>query len=77
MFNRRVPVVGITSLGIDHTNLLGSTIEEIAWHKSGIFKENSKAYTVPQPANAMKILLERSKERKVYKCWKILKINHY
>ncbi|KAK9708737.1 hypothetical protein QE152_g27043 [Popillia japonica] len=60
----RVPVVGITSLGIDHTNLLGSTIEEIAWHKSGIFKENSKAYTVPQPANAMKILLERSKERK-------------
>ncbi|KAI4459953.1 folylpolyglutamate synthase-related [Holotrichia oblita] len=60
----RVPVVGITSLGIDHTNLLGSTIEEIAWHKSGIFKENCKAYTMPQSPNAMKVLLERSKERK-------------
>ena len=33
------PVVcGVTSLGLDHLNLLGSTIEEIAWHKGGIFK---------------------------------------
>ena len=30
----RVPrVCGITSLGIDHTKLLGNTIEDIAWHK--------------------------------------------
>ena len=33
------PVVcGVTSLDIDHTNLLGHTLEEIAWHKAGIFK---------------------------------------
>ncbi|KAH0615573.1 hypothetical protein JD844_005014 [Phrynosoma platyrhinos] len=35
----RKPVVcGISALGIDHTNLLGDTIEKIAWQKGGIFK---------------------------------------
>lgn len=28
----------ITSVGIDHTSTLGSTIAEIAWHKAGIIK---------------------------------------
>lgn len=31
-------VTGITALGIDHVNVLGKTLKEIAWHKSGIFK---------------------------------------
>lgn len=31
-------VCGITSLGLDHCALLGSTIGEIAWHKAGIMK---------------------------------------
>lgn len=35
----RKPVVcGVSSLGIDHTSLLGDTVEEIAWQKGGIFK---------------------------------------
>ncbi|MGB9607325.1 MAG: bifunctional folylpolyglutamate synthase/dihydrofolate synthase [bacterium] len=29
----------ITDIGIDHTDILGSTIEEIAWEKGGIIKE--------------------------------------
>lgn len=29
---------GISSLGIDHTQILGDTIEKIAWQKGGIFK---------------------------------------
>ena len=36
--NRNPVVCGITSLGIDHCSILGNTLEEIAWHKSGIFK---------------------------------------
>ncbi|KRT84033.1 hypothetical protein AMK59_830, partial [Oryctes borbonicus] len=60
----RVPVVGITSLGIDHTNILGTTLREIAWHKAGIFKPNCKAYTMLQPRDAMKVLMQRSRERK-------------
>uniref|UniRef100_A0A9R1SJ92 Folylpolyglutamate synthase n=2 Tax=Cyprinus carpio TaxID=7962 RepID=A0A9R1SJ92_CYPCA len=35
---RRSWVCGISSLGIDHTSILGDTIEKIAWQKGGIFK---------------------------------------
>ena len=31
-------VCGIASLGLDHVKVLGSTVEQIAWHKAGIFK---------------------------------------
>ena len=56
---------GITSLGIDHTVLLGETIEDIAWHKAGIMKVGVKAYTAPQPAAAMLVLDQRAKEKGV------------
>jgi len=42
-------VCGITSLGIDHTSLLGNTIEEISWQKAGIMKYMCPTVTVPQP----------------------------
>lgn len=57
-------VTGITSLGIDHEGMLGNTLESIAWHKAGIFKEDVPAYSVPQPENAEKVLRERANERK-------------
>lgn len=60
----RNPVcVGITSLALEHTSLLGNTIEEIAYQKSGIFKPNTKAFTVPQPKEALLILEKRAVER--------------
>lgn len=31
-------VTGITALGIDHVNVLGRTLGEIAWQKGGIYK---------------------------------------
>jgi folylpolyglutamate synthase len=34
-------VCGITSLGYDHTNILGTSLADIAWHKAGIFKVSS------------------------------------
>jgi len=41
----------ITSVGIDHTQTLGDTIEEIAWHKAGIIKRGLPALSaVPHPA---------------------------
>ena len=36
-------VAVITNIGLDHTEVLGNTIEEIALTKSGIFKENGHA----------------------------------
>ena len=55
-------VTGITSLGIDHTNMLGNTIEEIAWHKGGIMKMGAPCFTVPQPAGALEVLQKRAAE---------------
>lgn len=63
MFSRKVPVVGITSLGIDHVSLLGSTLDKIAWNKAGIMKENCRAFSVPQPKIAMDVLKQRSVEK--------------
>ncbi|XP_077593294.1 folylpolyglutamate synthase, mitochondrial [Stigmatopora nigra] len=59
---RRPWVCGISSLGIDHTQILGDTIEKIAWQKGGIFKPGVPAFTVKQPEEAMEVLRERAKE---------------
>ncbi|KAF8251137.1 FolC bifunctional protein [Wilcoxina mikolae CBS 423.85] len=56
-------VTGITSLGIDHVGVLGDTIETIAWHKAGIFKSGSPAFTVEQPPSAMEVLSNRAEEK--------------
>lgn len=57
---------GITSLGIDHVPMLGTTIEEIAWQKAGVMKPGALAYTAPQPrGGAMTVLRDRAKEKGV------------
>lgn len=55
-------VCGITSLGMDHTEILGDTLGQIASHKAGIFKPKVPAFTVPQLPEAMDVILERAKE---------------
>ena len=55
-------VTGISNLGIDHTAMLGNTIEEIAWHKGGIMKRSVACYTVPQPQAALDVLTRRAGE---------------
>ncbi|KAB7493815.1 Folylpolyglutamate synthase, mitochondrial [Armadillidium nasatum] len=61
---RRPAVCGIASLDIDHTSILGETIEEISWHKAGVIKSHVPVFTVrQQPQEALKVLYERSKEK--------------
>ncbi|KAF4637066.1 hypothetical protein G7Y89_g1009 [Cudoniella acicularis] len=56
---------GITSIGLDHVDILGHTVEEIAWHKAGIFKRGSLAATVPQDEAVLQVLRKRAEERNV------------
>lgn len=56
---------GISALGIDHTIMLGNTIEEIAWNKSGIFKRSAICFSVNQPESALQVIKERSVEKEV------------
>lgn len=56
---------GVTSLGLDHVPLLGTTLGEVAWNKAGIFKPGVPALSVEQPDDAMKVLRERAQELQV------------
>ena len=49
-------VVGITSISIDHQNLLGNTIDLIAREKAGVIKKGIPVVSVPQDPAAMKEL---------------------
>jgi dihydrofolate synthase/folylpolyglutamate synthase len=55
-------VAVITPIAIDHTRLLGSTIEEIAAEKAGIIKPAAVAVLAQQPLAAAEVLLRHSAE---------------
>lgn len=56
-------VTGITSLGMDHIDQLGPTIENIAWHKAGIFKPGSAAFSVPQDPGPAEVMAKCAAEK--------------
>ena len=49
-------VAAIVSIALDHTNLLGSTLAEIAHEKAGIVKEGSTVVSWPQEPSAMEVV---------------------
>ncbi len=54
----------ITRIGLDHTAILGNTIEEIAFEKCGIIKKGSSVVCYPnQRDEALKVISQISKER--------------
>lgn len=55
----------ITTIGLDHTAILGSTIEEIAWQKCGIIKSGSVAVTSRQTEGVMSVIECTCKSRNV------------
>lgn len=50
----------ITSIGFDHTEFLGDTIEKIAFEKAGIIKKNSIVFT---PPNLPKIIEKQAQQQ--------------
>lgn len=58
-------VTGITHLGLDHTQILGKTIDRIAWNKAGILKPGVPAFTVRQEPEAMEVIEQRAQEKRV------------
>lgn len=50
----------ITSISLDHQQLLGDTIEEIAWQKAGIIKPNSHVFTpATQEPSVLKVFRDQ------------------
>jgi folylpolyglutamate synthase len=58
-------VTGITTIGIDHVRLLGTSIQDIAWHKAGIFKPGKPAFSSSQEPAAAVVLQNRAVEKNV------------
>lgn len=46
----------IPSISLEHTNFLGSTLEEIAWHKAGIIKKGKPIAVGSLPEEAEKVI---------------------
>ncbi|PYI02030.1 FolC bifunctional protein [Aspergillus sclerotiicarbonarius CBS 121057] len=59
----RPSVCAITSLALEHTDLLGDTIEEIAWAKGGIIKPGVPVFTIPQKPGATRTLQKIAAEQ--------------
>lgn len=62
---RRPCVTGITSIGMDHILQLGPTLDNIAWHKGGIFKYGARAFSAPQTHVVTKVLEDRAASKGV------------
>jgi dihydrofolate synthase / folylpolyglutamate synthase len=50
----------ITNIGLDHTNILGHTYEEIAFEKAGIIKERIPAFTAVKNEAAINVIKEQA-----------------
>jgi folylpolyglutamate synthase len=55
----------ITSIGMDHIAQLGPTIEDIAWHKAGIFKPGAPAFSAAQDPGPTSVIRSRATEKGV------------
>ncbi|HLC61777.1 MAG TPA: folylpolyglutamate synthase/dihydrofolate synthase family protein [Candidatus Nanoarchaeia archaeon] len=53
----------ITNIGLEHTDLLGNTVEKIAFEKAGIIKQNVPVITGVK-GNALKVIKKIAKQRK-------------
>lgn len=58
-------VTGITTIGMDHVEQLGPSLENIAWHKAGIFKRGCPAFSAPQEHAVAAVLQSRAAEKEV------------
>ncbi|MDR3595564.1 folylpolyglutamate synthase/dihydrofolate synthase family protein [Clostridium sp.] len=54
----------ITSISLDHVNILGDNIKDIAKEKAGIIKENVPVILYPQEKEAEDVILQAAREKK-------------
>ncbi|MCM2531501.1 bifunctional folylpolyglutamate synthase/dihydrofolate synthase [Neobacillus pocheonensis] len=53
----------ITNIGLDHTNILGNSYEEIAFEKAGIIKEKTPIFTAAKHPGARRVIEEQAEKR--------------
>ena len=58
-------VTAITPIDEDHMHQLGPSLENVAWHKAGIFKAGAAAFSAPQQNIVATVLQQRAAEKGV------------
>ncbi len=58
-------ITAITNIDYDHTEILGNTLEKIAYDKAGIIKAGSEFFTGEQRKHIVKLFQEICKQKKV------------
>ncbi len=58
-------VAVLTNIGLDHTEFLGTTLEEIALTKAGIFKKNGTAVVYPSTETVQELFCDVCEEKNV------------
>ena len=53
----------VTAISLDHTQILGDTVDEIAREKAGIFKPGVPAITMEQPKSVLAVLRETAEKK--------------
>ena len=71
-------VAVITNIGLDHTEYLGDTVEEIAQTKCGIIKKGSAVVSYPNTEPVMKVIRSNCQKRQVrlYETEAIIPLKH-
>lgn len=63
VIDRPDKIAVITDIGLDHTNVLGDTIEQIAEHKAGIIRLKNTVFCHPQSRPIMAEIEKSSRQR--------------
>lgn len=50
-------------ISLEHDHYLGPGLARIAWHKAGIIKPHTQAYSLPQPPEVMQVLAAEAESR--------------
>jgi len=58
-------VTVITPVSFDHMEVLGNTLEQIAWEKAGILRSNIPLVLAPQRKEARRVILREAEEKEV------------
>ena len=62
-------IVAITPIDLDHQDVLGNTLKEIAAEKAAIIREDTKVIVAPQAKEAERVIMGNCREKQIELIW--------
>ena len=67
----KAEIVAFTPIDLDHQNILGNSLKEIASEKAAIIRNDTKVFSTEQPKEAKNVIYEKCRESGVEPTWAI------